>query len=281
MYVEGSTWEQVKYKAEKCLQKLINWFDSKILKLNYNKSKFISFTSYKNNLPNIVYLKIHNRKCTNKDTCFCEKIEEISHIKYLGIEIDCHLRWDTHIASLCNKVRRIVYCFHVLKRILSLNLIKNVYYALVQSLLSYGILVWGGTNKTLINNLAILQKRIIKIILNKPYTYSTEMLYKEFNVMNITELYALEILKYYYKNKHHFNSPDHIHNTRFKTQLHAMIPKKNKTIGTRNFTFLSYKIYNCLPPELKMINFSYKIFISKVKKWICENKKSLEKIFAN
>ena len=44
------------------------------------------------------------------------------------------------------------------------NFIRIVYLALVQSIIQYGILVWGGIGKSNLTPLILLQKRIISTV---------------------------------------------------------------------------------------------------------------------
>ena len=72
---------------------IIDWFNHNILTINFEKTKFIPFAWYKNNLPKFQSLKINN---------ISESIEIMSadHIKYLGVTIDKHLRWDIHVRNV-------------------------------------------------------------------------------------------------------------------------------------------------------------------------------------
>ena len=82
-------------------------------------------------------------------------MKESAEVKYLGILIDKHLRWSTHIQ----------YCFVSLRHILPISILRTVYLALVQSSIQYGIIAWGGTSKNALKPLILLQKRFIKICL--------------------------------------------------------------------------------------------------------------------
>lgn len=72
-----------------------------------------------------------------------------------------------------------------LKSLLNSLMLKTVYFFLTQSIVSYGIVIWGGTyNIHLIYFTVII---LIKIILKKPYP--TNNLYKDFNVLNSKNIY--------------------------------------------------------------------------------------------
>ena len=52
MYTE-STWAKVKAKAEKDFATFKKWFDTNVLTINCNKTKYLPFTSYQIHLPNL------------------------------------------------------------------------------------------------------------------------------------------------------------------------------------------------------------------------------------
>jgi hypothetical protein len=80
-----------------------------------------------------------------------------------------------------------IYILIRLRNILSLNHIKTVYYALIQSIMQYGIIGWGGAYTTNLHPLFIIQKKkkIAKIIFKKPRTYPSKFVFKELGVLSI------------------------------------------------------------------------------------------------
>lgn len=78
-----------------------------------------------------------------------------SEVKYLGVMIDCHMKWDIHINYLVKKVRSILYKL----KYLPIKQPITLYHALVESLLRYGIVAWSGALKTHLEHLEIIQRR--------------------------------------------------------------------------------------------------------------------------
>lgn len=71
-------WNTLKRKAEKDLENLSKWFDSRLLTINFSKTHYIPFTSYSNNLPEFESLAIHRGNIEME-------IHVADSIKYLGI----------------------------------------------------------------------------------------------------------------------------------------------------------------------------------------------------
>ena len=79
------------------------------------------------------------------------------------------------------------------------NILKVLYHTLVESYISYGLLVWG--NSTHINTLVTLQKRALRIICNKPYRAHTDPLFRLHGILKLQDLYELQILLFMFDYK--------------------------------------------------------------------------------
>lgn len=254
----SESWGELKIKMEKDLKKIKRSFDYNLLTINYKKSHYLPFTSYTNYLPNMGPLLIDINA----------KILEAESIKYLGIIIDRHLRWNLQIQNLVKKIRYLLPRFKYLKNFLSQSELKILYYSLVQSHLSYGILGWGGVTDNYLNHLNTIQKWVLKIIYNKNLTYPTSNLYNECGVLDLRQLFFLYISIYTHKNKNSITNIEHKYNTRYK-QNSCFESRSEKTIGQRNYTYLSPRVYNKLPNDIKIIK-KIHVFKKKVKLWLLE-----------
>lgn len=153
----------------------------------------------------------------------------------------------------------------MLRQILDIKQLRTLYYALAESQLRYGIIAWGGAYNCHIKNLEIVQKWILKIIHKKEINYPTDALYKLANVLDIRQLYCYTIILKQKNNKCK-QMIDHSYKTRYK-EASIKIPKVNKTITQRSFTYLGPRVYNETPTEIKNIN-SMQLFKNRLKKWL-------------
>ena len=64
--------------------------------------------------------------------------------KFLGRHIDCDMSWRHHINNTCRKKSRGYYVILQLKSGLDQKSLINVYYALINSVLAYNVILWGG-----------------------------------------------------------------------------------------------------------------------------------------
>lgn len=242
IFYSDVTWTNLKSKAETDMRNIVNWFISRKLTISYEKTKFMPFTCYRNRLPEYKMLSITNNS----------KIQATSEIKYLGLTIDQHLRWDRHILNIVNTLRSMLFRFKYFSNILEIYHLRILYHALIESRIQYGILGWGSALDSHLKKLLILQKYFLKIIHKKKRSYSTVELFKETNIFDLRQLYLYHILIHTYKNKSTLlQNIDHTYQTRQKTHLHIKTSAQKKNIGQRNHIYLCQKMFNEAPVKLK------------------------------
>ena len=237
---DGETWDEVRSKVSKNIKIIKNWFDQHLLTMNITKTKYLPFCSYKNSLPPYTKIKIEN---TNTE------VEQATQVKYLGIILDAHLKWNYQIEYLCKKLRWLYYTFKQVSTILDDKQRLIIYYGLVEAILKYGIIGWGGVNKTNLDPLIKCHKRILKIMFKKPITFPSKQLFKQYKILNIRQLYGQSLLKYQTKYNPQTTEQRHDYETRKRNTIH--IPRAQKTIGTKTFSYLAPRLYTVAQEHLK------------------------------
>ena len=246
-----NSWENVTRKAESELTKITSWLNSNLLSLNIKKTKFLIFSLTTANKINLQTLKLH--QCDRqKNICQCPHIDRADQIKYLGIVVDDLLRWDKHILTTTNKLRKLIFRLKMLKRCLPLRILKMVYHALVESVICYGILAWGGTNITYINPLYKVQKYILRLLNNKNRRYPSTNLFFETGILNVRQLFIFRILIFTKKRPMLTQPIEHSHQTR-RRPTDLIIPRMKTSSGKRSILFLGPKCYNMLPVDIKYV----------------------------
>lgn len=165
--------------------------------------------------------------------------------------MDDKLKWGKHISQICKKLRKTCYNLRLLSRILDLKLARMVYFAIVQSIIQYGIIAWGGTYTTTISPLTNLLSKIIKICLRKQKFYSTTRAFAELKVMNIGQIFICTLLKFVYNNITIFPMHTTSHLTRRQANCPLAVPKYKKTVCQRHSSFLGPTMYNRLESDFK------------------------------
>lgn len=133
---------------------------------------------------------------------------------------------------------------------MSLKQLKNIYYALCQSILTYGISVWGGAADIHLNSLKINHKTIIRIMFKKPYQHPTEQLMIQNKILDVNKLFIKKIIyKNCIKTSHH-HIP-HSKNTRAKSNKHFKVPYIKSTFAKKHESYLAPHIFNIFLTQTK------------------------------
>lgn len=262
----SDSWTSVYKKATEGINKIKYWLDNNLLTLNIDKTKYMTFSIDPRRQPGPdKKLTIHD--CTSDVNCLCNPLTRTQVIKYLGIYIDNYFRWTEQINRTAGKVRKLIYFFKNIRNIMQMKTLKTIYYALAQSIITHGMIGWGGAAKTNIDPLYKAQKVLIKVITKKPYRFSTIQLFKDFPVLSIQQLYIKIISIHYIKDKLNHHTAQHNYETRHKHQ--HMTPKTNTTYGQRHYHNLAPKIFNLIEKDIKDIHLIKKINLKhKIHTWI-------------
>ena len=147
------------------MKQTINWFQSNLLSLNYNKTHLLQFQTKKQKEMNIQLMATNSL------------IVNINGTKFLGLIIDSTLSWGEHIIHLTPRLNKACHAVRTIKPFMSPNVLKTVYFSYFHSVMSYGVIFLG--NSYIINNIFKIQKRIIRIITNKGNCDSCWNLFKQ------------------------------------------------------------------------------------------------------
>ena len=109
----------------------------------------------------------------DSDGSYCS-LQRKGHIKYLGVLIDDALNWKYHISYIKSRIARNTGIISILRHYLSLQQLKQLYYSIIYPDISYGILSWGSTYKTQLQNLQTKLNYVVRLnffaTAYRPYT---------------------------------------------------------------------------------------------------------------
>jgi len=91
-------------------------------------------------------------------------IECKTSIKYLGIYLDEHLNWKTHIAHAQGKLTKNLGILNQLRNYLNLKMLRQLYYTLIYPYLNNGAMCWGNNYQTNLNKICTKQNKCIQSI---------------------------------------------------------------------------------------------------------------------
>jgi len=189
--------------SNKCLQTATNhlqdhlvmlqhWFQKWRIKINENKSTFITFTlGLKNSQPIIL----------NNKT-----IQTQNSIKYLGLHFDKRLTWATYIKNKRSSLNLKLHKFRQFMRSnLSLNNKLLIYKQIIRPAMTYGIRIWGTSKNSNINKFQAFQSINLRYLTNSPWYVSNRSLHKDLKLPTISKLASNHYKKFHTNTINHPN----------------------------------------------------------------------------
>ena len=114
------------------MQMLADWFKANKLTLNLEKTICLLFQQ--------------SGSCKELELVIdTVTIRTSKETKFLGMWLDQHLTWSTHIQKLVTKLKCNINLLKHGNRLMTTDCKRLVYFAHIQSHLQYGILLWGNS----------------------------------------------------------------------------------------------------------------------------------------
>ena len=189
--LDGDDSKILQIKANKELRKVSKWFLDNKLTLNIAKSKFMVIKRGYRKSSHKFVLKFNGKK-----------LEQCESYKYLGVYIDENLNWKKHVNYLCEKLSKMCGIFLKLRHCCNRELLRVIYFALVDSHLQYCNIIWGNASEKILKPLVKLQEKVIRIIYFAPQNNSDMVnIFKDLKLLNLEQLNKLAKAKFVYKYK--------------------------------------------------------------------------------
>ena len=103
------------------------------------------------------------KKKTNIRITACN-IKQKSQIKYLGVFIEEHLKWDAQLQHINNKITKNIGILFKLRHYVPISTLKQLYYTLIYPYLTYGLMSWGTAYQNEFKKIKVNQNNCIRCI---------------------------------------------------------------------------------------------------------------------
>lgn len=266
-YATIGEFSNIQLILESDLCKLSKWFHYHKLCLS-DKSRIMIF-GRSNIIMNPITVKYHVHHCNRSPCsshCFDLKLE--NEFKYLGLTIDSQLTWNAHLINTKKVVISAIRQFYNIRQLCPPSILRNLYHAIVESILMYGISSWGGVYFSHIKDLYIAQKRIVKVIYRRPRLTPTVPLFRELKLLPLRYLYVYKVLKMFFLRSNSFhNRITRTYNTR-NPNVFAGFPCHSEKCR-RFYLYMAPYWFHMLPKSLKALNSECKhIFYRETRIWL-------------
>jgi len=192
------------------LRKVANWFRSNKMALNVSKTRYIIFRAHgKPFNPEDCNIFYNSTKLNQPDDpTLIFPIQRVHNngdeksFKLLGVHFDEFLSFDKHIANLCSKISKSLYCINRLKKLIDTDLLKKLYFAMVHSHIAYCINIYGCATNSNLEKIFLKQKQAIRIICNANYRDHTAPLFKKLKILPLHKMIHYYKLKFMHNYVH-------------------------------------------------------------------------------
>lgn len=207
------------------------WFASNRLVLNRDKTSNIIFSL---------------RDMGDKQQC--------GGVGFLGVILDQKLKWDAHIDHMCGKLRRGVFVLRALSVGVSIGTLKTAYHALFHSVMSYGLIAWGGASQS--GRVFGLQRRAIRVLSGLGYREDCKQAFKQLRILTLPSQYIYDSLLYIKQTKDSFRSHSDDHNYDTRNKEHLVAPYCRLTKCQKRPDSVGLRFYNALPNVVRDLHFT-------------------------
>ena len=165
-------------KLQSDLNKMVLWCKNNHLKLNISKCKVMSFYRIKSHVNNNYH--INNINLERTDSC-----------KDLGVIFDRELSFIDHVQYVSNKAMKLLgFMLRSLSEFNNVFALKNIYCAIVRSVLEYAAQVWSPYYRVHVDIIEKVQKKFLRFIAFKVGINKENIDYKE--IMSLMRMPTLE-----------------------------------------------------------------------------------------
>ena len=180
LYISHTKVSYLEYCINDDLHRVEDWFRANKLTLNATKTVSMFFNC--------------STKCTNSTTKSINnsniklvlnniEIPEVKSTKFLCLWIDNGLDWRTHIIKITVRLKTKLCMLQRGKSLLTTHAKKILYFAQIQSIFTYGLVIWGNMiTPTQMKNLQKLQDKSVQLI--SPHT-PIQRIYEQHKILNL------------------------------------------------------------------------------------------------
>ena len=264
--------------VNKELEKVHEWLTANKLNLNIKKSNFVIFHPYQKKVIHKLNINVLDHKSGTYIS-----LEQKSYVKYLGVLLDCNLSWNSHIDHIAMKISKTVGIIARLRHFVPTHTLLNIYRALINPYIFYGISLWGQPAHKYMNKILILQKRALRLIYFATSREHAVPLFIASNVLPVNMLYYKTVSTLMHDVKNNMAPPNilnlftsvrsvHTYHTRAATsdKFHCKYSRLKQQKDS--FSRVGVKIWNEIPDDLReLTKSSFKAKINNVLFQVLEN----------
>lgn len=232
-------------------RELTGWFSANAMQMNCDKSYYVTFRRHTN----------------SHDFNFNLPLEKKDTVRFLGVVLDSQLRWSPHIDYIKKKLASACYSLKSMRGLVATDTLKIMYYSYFESIMRYGLEMWGNSCEIL--SILLLQKKAVRIIDNAAFREHCKPIFKKHKILTVISMYVYFVSVRMFKERE-----EHLENNQNeRRQMHRgklAKPVCKYGVFKRSFTYVSFSIYNSLPLCIRESS-NLRDFTRNLKSFLLEN----------
>ena len=199
--------------------------------------------------------------------------------KLLGINIHQSLKWKEHVISgKKSMINTLTTRLNALKRIFRNASFKTrlmVANACFMSIITYMVVVWGGTENYVLRAVQVMQNKAARCVTKLSWFTTTRILLNQCNWLSIKQIVVYQTALQVWKVKES-KQPVYIASslktatTRSGAQGNLLVPVVESSLASKSFMVRSASTWNSIPPEIRNTR-NLQGFKKKLKQWVKSN----------
>lgn len=251
MHESSNNVHDIQIKLQQNINCITKWCKTNNMALNPTKSTCMLIgSSYRLKINNALKLTINNQILVN-----------VTLQKILGVYVDNTLNWKAQIDSVCKRLNNKISLLKGVLYYLNDDMKMMFYNAYILPIMDYCCVVWGQ-NGHYKNKISKIQRRIARIILNKPNRSPSTNLLDGLNWMSFENRCKYHTALLVFKTMNN-DSPEYMHDILKFSQnsTHHLRSETNKNLTLRakprtnyykqSFSYNSFIVWNDIPMLIK------------------------------
>lgn len=192
--------------------------------------------------------------------------------KFLGLYVTETLNWNEHADHVIGKLHSAVFMVNSLLKIVDEKTLLSVYYALAQSVIQYGIVIWGCSEQAR-ELVFVAQKRLLRAMAGERYwpgltpVCSARPLFRKFNILPVFSIFLLESCLFVRKFPHYFVRTNDVHQYATRGKCDLYLPVQTAAICRQNPLICASRLYNELPVSIR-VEWRFPRFVTLMKEFV-------------
>ena len=113
-------------------------------------------------------------------------LKQTNSVKYLGVNIDHNLSWNTHVHAISRRVYPRLKLLNRISKYLTRSVLLRIYKQTILPLMDYGCIVWGDCGKQNAQYLERLQNQAMRIILSANHKTCTQHMRSKLTLLSLS-----------------------------------------------------------------------------------------------